>query len=83
MKEKTTFISQQDIENWCYTPKTCEFVTLRRGVNKRNYEYCMKYQGPCFEHLNTCKRDRKDEIAERQEFAKQRTIQDYCGRQIT
>ncbi len=79
----TEFVSQDDIENWCYTPRTCKFVTLRRGVNKRNYEYCQKYQGPCFVHLNSCKEDKAVELRERRELEKQKTITDFCGKVIS
>lgn len=71
------FVSDDDIENWCYTPRTCEFVCLRRGVNTRNYIYCQKYNRPAFAVLNFCKEDKAVENRIREEARKQKTLEQF------
>jgi len=81
------FISEQDIENWCYSPKTCKFANTRRGVNERTYVWCLKYKGPAFSVLNFCKENKAIELREKediyQESLKQRNLTDFCGRVIS
>lgn len=54
------FVSSDDIEAWCYSPKPCEYSKLCNGVNGRKYVYCLKYKNVVWKILTLCKEDIKN-----------------------
>ena len=72
-----TYISDDDIENWCYSPITCENATVRRGVNEKTYVFCKKYARVAWSVLILCKADKAGELKAKREAEKQKNLGDF------